>query len=211
MSSLAPADDLPRSASELAAALFNAAAEGDLDLTRRLLDAGASAGPVGIEWNTALMAAAGNGHAECVKILLPASNPNQTNGDGENALHKAVEADSVECVALLAPVCDTSRRQSGSGFTPLMMATACQMLEAVRLLAPLSDLEATDATNRGRTALELARLWGSGKDAEFGQQIIEILTAEPARREREALLAASQGTRDDAGLPSAPARGPRAL
>jgi hypothetical protein len=63
---------------------------------------------------SALMAAASRGQAECVRILLPFSDPMALDAEGQSALHRAAMAKSVECVELLLGF-DASTPGSGAG------------------------------------------------------------------------------------------------
>ncbi len=101
--------------------------------------------------HTPLMMAARHGHIDCVKALLPHSDPNAQQQWGvesdyyfadRTAIHLAVERGHSEIVRLLAPVSDLSL--SGScdyqyGWaTPLELAVLKGNHELVKFLAPLS-------------------------------------------------------------------------
>ena len=120
----AMADDL-----NLNQQLFAAAADGDSQGIVRLLALGADA----LYWEClALREAAEHGHAECVKLLIPISNPK---ADNSSALARAAKHGHAECVELLIPVSNPNANNSGA----LGWAVHNGHAECVKLLIPVSD------------------------------------------------------------------------
>lgn len=81
----------------------------------------------------ALEKAAANGHAECVKLLIPVS---ETDQDDSQALQIAAQNGHIECVKLLIPVSDMN------GCTALRAAAMNGHSECVGLLKDVSNLQA---------------------------------------------------------------------
>jgi len=102
---------------------------------------------------TPLMSAAEGGHVDCVRALLPRSNPRARDEDGDTALIVAAFSNAVECVAALASVSDANAVDS-DGKTALLWAASRENKGILDILIPLSDLETRD--NDGRTALLVA-------------------------------------------------------
>jgi hypothetical protein len=109
-------------------ALLEAAASGDLDALRKALKEG---GQAHWEGSCALRRAAEEGHVECVRLLIPLSDPMASSCA---ALRRAAENDHVECVRLLIPVSDAS---AGDCYA-LRWAASEGYVECVRLLLPES-------------------------------------------------------------------------
>jgi ankyrin repeat protein len=194
-----PSAEAVEDAFTLAVRLLSAAEDGRADLVAQAIENGAKLAPFGINHETALMAAAQKGHAECVRLILSAfgaAAANELDIDGENAMHKAIRGSSAECVKALAPFADLSARTRMSGWTPLMMACTILFVEAVEILVPLSDLGLK--SNRSLSAEELATEWAAA-NPERGARVANVFRAERARRERESLAAAiGSETRPDA-------------
>lgn len=81
----------------------------------------------------ALEKAAEKGHAECVKLLIPVSEPGQ---DDSQALQLAAQNGQAECVRLLIPVSDMN------GCTALRSAAMNGHSDCVALLKDVSNLQA---------------------------------------------------------------------
>ena len=80
----------------------------------------------------ALVLAASNGHAKCVELLIPATNPK---ADSSSALREAAASGHSECVKLLIPVSDPK-----AGCSIALRETAASgHAECVELLIPVSD------------------------------------------------------------------------
>lgn len=80
----------------------------------------------------ALRRAAEYGHVECVKLLIPVSDPKDLDSD---ALRLAARGGHVECVKLLIPVSDPATDNS----VALAAAAMNGHLECVRVLLPVSN------------------------------------------------------------------------
>jgi hypothetical protein len=174
----------------LAVRLLSAAEDGRADLVAQAIESGAKLAPFGIDQETALMAAAQKGHAECVRLILSAfgsAAAHELDTSWESALHKAVRAASAECVKALVPFSDLSTRSRVNGWTPLMMACTILFVEGVEILAPLSNLALVD--DRALSASALAAEWGR-ESPNRGERVANVFRAERARRERESLAAA---------------------
>jgi len=106
---------------------------------------------------TALMAAAFHGHAECVRLLLPFVRPflaeQWAGADSWSPLMAAANQGHASCVQALLSDFDPKTADS-DGLTPLMLATRARSEASVRVLSPVSDLSAT--TEHGLTALDMA-------------------------------------------------------
>lgn len=118
--------------------LVTAAEAGDKDKVLELLASGAD--PRSRD-SAALRVAASHGHEECVRLLLPVSNPNASAAHVPLApLMEAACAGHVECVRLLLPMSDTKAR----GSLALRVAVQNGHVECARLLLPVSDAAADD-------------------------------------------------------------------
>ena len=107
--------------------LIAAATGGDHKAIKRLLGQGANsmAGD-----SAALFLAADNGHAECVKLLIPLSDPK---ANESRALSWAAHNGHAECVKLLIPVSDINACSKSLGLAARFGHTEC-----LRLLLPVS-------------------------------------------------------------------------
>lgn len=105
---------------------------------------------------TALMLACSRGHVECVKLLLPASDPLATDAHGQTALHIAAKHGQLGAVALLATI-EAARARDSHGVTALMRAAQSGCFESVEALLAVSD--PFDVDEDGRDAL----MWASKK------------------------------------------------
>lgn len=116
-------------------------------------------------WNTvALEKAAERGHVECVKILIPVSQPAENDSF---ALWWAAEKGHTECVRLLIPVSDMTRCQA------LKSAANYGHTACVELLKDVSNLnENAEALclAAGNNHIECVRLLLTVMDAKWGNQ-----------------------------------------
>jgi len=118
-------------------ALHWAAVNGDADMAKLLLYAGANTEAVTRHGgHTALNVAAREGRAEVVTVLLDAgANANTSSSSGVTPLHHAALGGSAEATrALLARGAAVDPRESMWNQTPLVFATAWNRLEVVRVL-----------------------------------------------------------------------------
>lgn len=120
---------------------------------------------------TALMLACVEGEATLVELLLPWSDAEASDRDGETALMLAAFGHPT-CVELLLPVSDPSAGDT-DGWTALMWAASSGNEQCVALLLPFSDVTATNQS--GVTALDIARVHDNEARA---QQIRRHLTEE---------------------------------
>jgi len=138
--------------------IFNAAAEGDADSLAHALESGLSALDRDDFGRTPLMIAANNGHHDCVKMLLPLSEPETVDELGRDALMHAAAGGCVLCVRELMGSCDPLA-EDDAGSTALIVA-AGSTAECVNALLAGSDPAAVNVW--GRNALMNAA--DAGKD-----------------------------------------------
>jgi len=129
-------------------ALHWAAENGNAEMARVLLYAGASAsGGTRIGGYTPLHIASRTGHADIVKLLLDAhADPGlRTTISGSTALHLAAASPSAEAVGLLLEAgSEVDAREAAWGQTPLIFAASAGRLDNVRrLLAAGADVSAS--------------------------------------------------------------------
>jgi len=149
---------------DIARAFETAAWEGDADTIRRLLlrhpdpDIRARLAPQfpNSVFDSPLALAAKLGHAECVSLLLPHSDPlwGPSHG-GFSALAQAAANGRLECLNLLLPHSDPLA-QDGEGFTAIAIAAQNSQTECARALLPVSRGALDKGTREGRTPLMLA-------------------------------------------------------
>lgn len=107
---------------------------GNIDLTQRLLDAGADTEAV---WRgyTPLGLAASQGNAALARLLVRAgANPDRANTDGDAALHAAIRKDHADVIAVLVSAQPDFRFYDRDSRTPLGLAVALGRPDMVRLL-----------------------------------------------------------------------------
>lgn len=102
-----------------------------------LLSKGADARKVGPDGRTALVIAAANGDLDCLRLLLPVSDPMELSLGGYSALIHAVVAGSAPCVAALLPALQKAAPQqfAASKRRALLMAMHVKVPECAALLA----------------------------------------------------------------------------
>lgn len=137
-----------------------AAIAGDQDAVERLLELGFPIDATDAQGCTALLRAAGDGHAALVEFLLErGANPRIAARTGATPLSAAVSRRHITIVErLLQSDCNLEQRLPGD-VTVLMLAAALGLPEVVaRLLHAGADLRASDT--QGLTALHCAALYG---------------------------------------------------
>ena len=141
-------------------ALMYAAAAGDLEMARLLLENGAPIKAQTDNGITALMFAAAEGHVEMARLLLENGAPIKAQTDnGITALMYAAAAGDLEMARLLLENGDPGNAQIDIGITALMFAAVEGHVEMARFLvengAPIKT-----QTDSGRTALMYAAAAG---------------------------------------------------
>ncbi len=137
--------------------LAEAAREGNVDVVRQQLLAGAPANQLDLDNRPALSLAAQNGNAEIAKMLLDArATPDLRDREGRTALMWASERGHVGVVqTLIAGRANLNLIERSTSSTALMLAAREGHLRVVEALVQAkADLTPTDAT--GRTALAIA-------------------------------------------------------
>jgi ankyrin repeat protein len=115
--------------------MLSAAETGDAKALKAAVDAGARPKAKDHWGNTALMlASAASKNVECIKFLLPLSDPDALNTNGDTALMRAASEGFEAGASLLAPVSDQSIR-GPVGQSALRYATLAGSLACVTLLA----------------------------------------------------------------------------
>ena len=146
----------------LTAQLLSAARLGQPQALQTALSLGADPLTQDERHHTALHWAAGNGNTACLALLLPYSNPHQTDRFGSTALHHAAYYSQADCLTLLLPVSDTLY-QDCNGNSALHHACHSGALDCIALLLPHSDLHQVD--RQRRTALMRCQLNGYSASA----------------------------------------------
>jgi len=156
--------------------IFSAVERKNLRELRRILKKDPAAARDSDCWGrTALMLACVEGEPGFVELLLPWSDANASDRDGETALMLASFGHAA-CVELLLPASDPMARDA-DGWTALMWAASSGSERCIALLLPNSD--ATMATESGLTALDIARTYDQQASA---QQIRRHMLDEEAPR-----------------------------
>jgi len=151
--------------------LFDAAADGKLDLIKQRLgaswtkvDAKDSAG------NTALVEAARWGHDDCVEYLIEkGADVHSKNPKGQTALHIAAQQGRDSTLRLLVSKGANVNEKDEDGETPLMYATAKDQITTISTLlslgadAKIKNLKGKDAHGMASNNATQALKKGSGK------------------------------------------------
>ena len=149
-----------RAGVEAAAALLEAAREGDHEEVRALLASGADPNVEDGEGWTPLMLVTVKGHLDVARELLEAgADVHARNEKGWTALRFAVSMDDAEVLRLLLASGADVNEQDAEGGTALMQAAREKSAESLKLL--LAHGADVDIRNRaGETALKIAALHG---------------------------------------------------
>ncbi len=123
------------SAAEYDSKLIEAAENGDDELVKLLIAAGADVNKANKYGNTPLYRAAWNGHTECAKLLIAAgADVNKADKFGETPLYCAADKGRTECVKLLIAAGADVNMADEDGLTPLHLAAYNGHTECVKLL-----------------------------------------------------------------------------
>ena len=153
-------------------ALDMMASKGSREGVEALLRAGASRAMA----SKALLSAARGGHAQALAALLEHADA----GDGQ-ALWLAAARGSLECVKMLAKVCDPKAHKSSA----LKAAALRGHGECAAFLAPLSEVNIFDG--QGRSLANLARAKGR---VEIAQMLARVGASQAQSRQLDAVAAA---------------------
>lgn len=144
--------------------------------------------------DTALHIAAYNNHIECLRELLPISNPDVIGSFKMTPLMAAARCGHLEATLELIPK-SNAKLQNVRGLTALMLAACNGFHECAKALLPCSDTSQTD--DCGRTALHLALTLSDGP-LETARILIACSDIEqPDKFGRTALMAAAAQGRYD--------------
>ena len=100
-----------------------------------------------------------------VEILVPVSDGNATNQNGDTPLILAVKEGNEKIVQLVLPISDAKRTDPYDGETALIYAARWKSEKMVEILIPVSDAKASN--NDGETALMGAAKKGNVKSVEL--------------------------------------------
>ncbi len=140
--------------------LLVAAARGEIDGVRALLDKGMDVNQTDIYGNTLLMLATARGHSQMVKFLIRrGADPKITNDKGENMVHVAIRNNNINAFGPLVKLgVDINGRDSG-GNTPFMLALKEGKIDmANKLLHYGANPNVTD--NAGLNSLHISTALG---------------------------------------------------
>ena len=167
-------------------ALMEAAHSGQLDVVEYLVQSGADVHQKDTaEWS-ALTYAAYSGQIEVVKYLAEnGANVNARNKYGETALMKAAENGQIDVVKYLVEQgADVHQKDGWQGRTALMVAALNGHFEVVKCLVE-HGADVHQKNEEGKTALDIARMWGKADCVEFleeaqqkGEAKVEVLSGE---------------------------------
>ncbi|XP_048239578.1 uncharacterized protein LOC124112111 isoform X2 [Haliotis rufescens] len=144
------------------------------EVIQTLVEKGADVGIKNKEGETPLHCAARRQCIECVKLLLPVSDVNAQDSDGDTALHSSVLSDEGHCHEVIQTLVEKGADvgiKNKEGEIPLHCAASKQCVECVKLLLPVSDVNAQDSD--GDTALHCSVLSDEGHCHEVIQTLVE--------------------------------------
>ena len=158
--------------------LLSAAFNGDLDIVRLLLEAGADKEKFDIDGQTALHNASEKGHLETVRLLLESgSNRDPCDNQGRTPLHLAFEGGHLEVARLLLDSGAKKEPCDSQGRTPLHLFAKGGHLEVMPFVLQVVRLLLEEGANRvpcdnqGRTPLHLP---SEGGHLELAQLLLEL-------------------------------------
>ena len=145
--------------------LIKAAWDGDAEIVKTLLEAGAKVNAKATDTGeTALLNAVSNGHTEIVQILLKAgADVSVKNRFDFNALNTAVAAGKQDLAAMLLDA-GANVESDTSGLTPLMFAASAGNVDMIRFLAKRGAKVNRGAKEGTQTAL-MSAIYGAHADA----------------------------------------------
>jgi ankyrin repeat protein len=98
------------------------------------------------------------GQAECLKKLLEHGIPVNTEAEGHTALHSAVHANRIGCMAVLLNACGINvNARNVHGDTPLHVAVASNNKAAIMLLLSSPKIKMNIQNNMGYAPLDIAK------------------------------------------------------
>ncbi|MBR5888343.1 MAG: ankyrin repeat domain-containing protein, partial [Akkermansia sp.] len=148
------------SAWEYDSKLYDAAENGETELVKLLIAAGADVYKADEYGWTPLYKAAENGHKECVELLIAAgANVNWADKDGDTPLYKAAWNGHTDCVKLLLAAGADVNKANKWGGTPLHSAVTYGHTDCVKLLID-TGADVNKADKKGQTPLYWAA-WNS--------------------------------------------------
>lgn len=132
------------------------------------------------------------GIPELFEAALPFCDPRDKAGNGQSALHRAIEANEFDAFERLLPISDIDAADS-EGATPLMKSIGKRDTDMFQALLPGSNAKAIDG--KGKTALMLA---ADGSDLDVVKALLPVSDVKAADHEGlTALMIAAMGNHVD--------------
>ena len=141
--------------------LHHAAARGDADLCRVLLDAGADVDKANEEGDTPLLLALRAGSVEVARMLMDAgADVNEVNDEGDTALMLACRAGNVEMATMMRAAGADVNKVNRQGDTALLLSCQAGSVELARMMRA-AGADVNKVNDEGDTALLLSCQAGS--------------------------------------------------